>query len=522
MSDRPDLWYSHHANDPAAHTACGAFDLVRLHRFGDLDPAELDMPLNRRPSYAAMVGLAEGDQRATTEMERESSERIAAEIREAFGAPDDDELAELLGEPVDRPTLNAWLGRLSRNARDSSIRDTVQNWDLMMKHDPVLKSLWFNEMSSNIHIDRMPDKRTAPGGVLNKAAQDSVRSYLERTYSGFKPSSARLEQMINDHALKRTRNPRREWLLSLPAWDGTPRVETAMPGVEPTTYTRTVLRKALVAAVARVLDPGCKWDHVPVLQGDEGLLKTSWIERISFDQADTLGSIDSKDTFLDMQESWFLILDETGRTMRHTDHDKLKNFVTRRTDKYRAPYDKHPVRHPRMCVFWGTTNDPEFLKDTAGNRRYWPLKVTEKFDPNLLTDDFVTQVWAEALHLHRAGEQLFLDDQESALAAEAREEHTEDLMSYGEILQLLDDDGANFTCAKHVWDLLYPRGHGVQPKRQRKDENDIADVLRKSGEWRKEATPRRSPDDGLQSYGPQRWWVRIKPVNAGLSLEDLL
>jgi predicted P-loop ATPase len=233
-----------------------------------------------------------------------------------------------------------------------------------------------------------------------------------------------MDEVIDTTAHRRRVNPVRDYLEAL-VWDGKPRVEECLPGVTPTAFTRMVARKSMVAAVARALNPGCKWDHTLVLYGSEGLGKSFWIEKMSRGYMASLGPLREKDTLLTMQRSWIMVADE-GHSLRKTDNDVQKEFLTRTEDVFRMPYDRDTVVHKRHCVIWSTTNDETFLRRQEGNRRYLIVHCETKVDFNALTPDYVDQVWAEAVYLFKQGERLFLDDLESMAAVEERERFVEE------------------------------------------------------------------------------------------------
>lgn len=504
IAEAPGLWYSHHASDPAAHEARSAFDLYRIHHFGHLDDeAKPGTPIAKLPSnLAAKAEQEEEGTDAQAELQRTSIAAMRADFGDAFEEDDDP----------------SWLSRLNLNARDGSVRDTVNNWDLFFTHDPVLKSVWFNDMGGTIQLDRFPPGASTPDGSVTTAARDAIRTYLERTYTGFKPSSARLDQMINTAALERRRNPVREYLASLPEWDGVPRVETCMTGVTPTPYTRMVLRKALVGAVARIMKPGCKWDHVVVLQGPAGLGKTTAVEDLAGPGwSDTLGPITDKDTLQRMGRKWIMVADEGGKTLSRSDNNALKEFITRREDNYRAPYDRAPVTHPRHNVIWMTTNDKKILKDDEGNRRYLILEVRKRFDFDALKADR-DQIWAEALHLYNNDEPTYLSAEESAVAAAERASHTEGSPLPGKISAALDRENYDMVNVLSAYDLVNPGIAGL-PKDTELRRYEIAlDQLVARGGWEQQPGLQVGPGE-LAVYGAQIQYTRVEP---GLSLEDLL
>ncbi len=403
------LVYSHHVTDPAFGQTCSSFDLVRLHRFGDLDEATSSTtPVNRRPSHEATLQLASTDPRVVAEL---------------VGADFTQEMSDLAGEVL----TTDWKLQLRLNARSGKLVDDIFNWDLIRANEPVFAGLYFNEFSLAVETDRdLPWRPIARGGAtLTSVDRAALCHFVEREYR-LRPQRALMDELVNTTAQQRFVNPVRDYLLGL-SWDGVERVETSLPGVRPTPYTRMVARKSLAAAVARVLDPGCKWDHTLVLYGAEGIGKSWWIDRMSRGYSASLGRIGDKDTLLTMQRTWVLISDE-GYSLRKADVDMQKEFLTRREDVFRMPYDREAAVHPRHCVIWSTTNDEVFLRRQEGNRRFLIVRCVEKFDFSSLTEHYIDQVWAEAAHLYRTGgaELLYLTGEESQLATAEREEFTEE------------------------------------------------------------------------------------------------
>lgn len=397
------LFYSHHANDPAFGQTCTAFDLVRLHRFGELDEdAAKGTPINRLPSFLAMSELATLDHRV---------------IAEVVGA---DFTAEL-GDEAD---AQDWRLGLSYD-RKLKPKDTHSNWDILLSNDPAFTPLYYNELTESIEIDRdLPWRSLDGGAVWVDSDTKQLRLYLERSFNGFLVTASRLEDWITEAAMRRRLNPIRDYLEGL-QWDGKARVETSLPGVRPTRYTRMVARKCLAAAVARVFEPGIKWDHTLVLYGDEGIGKSWWVGKLARGWMGQLGPIGHKDTLLKLQRSWIVLADE-GHSLRKGENDALKEFLTRTEDLVRQPYGKATVSVKRHCVIWTTTNDETFLRRQKGNRRFLIVHSEHKVDFSSLTDDYVDQLWAEAVHIYRSGEPLFLSDAESELAASQREAYVEE------------------------------------------------------------------------------------------------
>lgn len=430
------LFYSHHLHDPAYGQTCNAFDLARLHLYGDLDTsADLKKPVTRRTSHLKMLERAAADPRVLQEAVGEDFTHDMEELAEELstGAEESQEAR------TDRESRDPqkWRNALSRNVKTLKVNDEIGNWDLIVANDPAFAVIFRNEMSLATEISAdlpwrplTPGHETFTGGDLAQ-----LMFHVEREY-GFRPAKTLVEDVVRATAESRTRNPIREYLEGL-KWDGTPRVETCLPGAEHTDYNAMVARKSLVAAVARMMEPGIKWDHMLVIYGTEGLGKTFWIDKMSRGWSTPLGRIGDKDTLLALQRSWIVTSDES-HMLKRADFEAQKEFLTRTEDVFRLPYERETQAHKRHCVIWGTTNDEVFLRNQEGNRRFLIVRATRQVDFATFTDEYVDQVWAEAVHLYHAGEQLFLTSEEENMARPEREKYMEEDALAGVIRRYLD------------------------------------------------------------------------------------
>lgn len=509
IADTEGLVYSHHSNDPAYGKTCSAFDLVRLHRFGHLDEnVDSKTPINRLPSHEAMLDLAQYDHRVTAEL-----------VGVDFDA--------VMSEEV---TNTEWKLKLRMTPKSGELKDTIHNWNLIRANDPLFGLFYYNELSLSVEVegDKLPWRPvTGTTRVLTNNDRWNVCFYIEEVY-GIRPPRAFMDALVDARAHTRTVNPVRDYLEGL-TWDGKSRIETCLPGVEVTPYTRLVARKSMVAAVARMLDPGCKWDHTLVLYGPEGMGKSWWIDKVAKGYSSTLGNIGDKDTLLTMQRSWIMVSDE-GHSLRKGDADAQKEFLTRTQDVFRMPYDRETLVHPRHCVIWSTTNDETFLRRQEGNRRFLIVHCENRVDFNSMTDEYVDQLWAEAVYLYRAGEPLYLGDPEAEAAAVERERFVEEDALFGVVSEFLHtrvpddwwdmspegrrqwllDRSSGFAppgthrmdmvCSSQIWVEAFGRRIG---EHRRMDLLDITTALKKVPGWK--ALPGRTRVPG---YGPQMVFVR--------------
>ena len=515
----PDLVYSHHAGDPAYGQTLSAFDLVRVHLYGILDEdAKPGTPINKLPSTTAALERLANDPKVVGEIVGDDFATI----------PDADP-----DDPTAPAPTRAWIMDLVRNPRSGEVRDVVGNWDLISENDPVFRGLFWDELDLSVKTDRdLPWRSIERGEIFTATDRAALALHIERSY-GIRPGRMLLDDLVNVVANRRPVNPVREYLEGL-EWDGVPRLEESLPGVRPTEYTRLVARKCLTAAVARIFEPGIKWDYSLIIYGAEGRGKTFWVDRMAKGWNAALGDIHSKDTLLTLQRSWIVTSDE-GFSMKKSDADSLKEFLTRTTDVFRLPYEREVMAYPRHCVIWGTTNDPTFLRRQEGNRRYLIVHSEDRVDFGALTDDYVDQVWAEAVALYRAGEELFLDEEGSAIAAAAREAYIEEDSLTGIIQEWLDQpvpenwdemgaeerslwrmesaDGIGpkgtrkitQTCSTQIWVECLGRPIG---DRRRADLLDIASSLRALPGWRPVPGRTRVP-----IYGPQQVYERVEELD---------
>lgn len=405
--------YSHHGTDPASGQLCNAWDLVRLHRFGELDSdCNPDTPVSSRPSYRAMAQLASEDKRVKAQI-------VADRMTEATA--DFDEPAED-GED--------WKAKLKITEK-GAIAQTIENVVIILQHDPQLAGrLALNEMEHNIvALSSLPWRAARGASQWTDADDAALRYYLERTY-GINGKD-RIFDAVNVVALQNKFHPVREFLDGC-AWDGVPRVETLLVdylGAKDTAYTRAVTRKALVAAVARIYNPGCKFDYMLTLRGRQGLGKSALIAKLGGRWfSDSFTTLQGKDAYEQVLGVWIMEVGELAG-MRKAEAETIKFYISKQVDRFRPAYGRRLQEFPRQCIFIGTTNETQFLRDATGNRRFWVVDTPNEPTRNLwdeLTPETVRCIWAEAVELYRAGEALYLPRELEAAAREVQETYEEE------------------------------------------------------------------------------------------------
>lgn len=396
--------YSHHGTDPISGQLVNAFDLVRLHKFKELDDeAEPGTPVVRLPSYKAMLEFAQADSR----VKKTLGEEVLARAQQDFEQPED------------------WT-RLLKFNKKGEIEPSLTNLVLILRNDPNLKGIAYNDHQGAIVLLekvpwRKPEEKKGP--TWNDDDDSALRVYLERVYQIYTPT--KLYDAITVVSHERSFHPIRDYLNSLPVWDGISRLETLLIdylGADDTNYVRAVTRKTFVAAVARVMDPGCKFDYMLVLNGKQGIGKSAFFAKLGgrwFSDSLNLNDTRDKTAAEKLQGYWIIEIGELAG-IKKVEVESVKSFLSRQKDIYRPSYGRRTVEHPRQCIIVGSTNnDTGFLRDSTGNRRFWPVivKSIPNRSPWMLDNDTVNQVWAEALKLWKDGEALYLDDQKVALEA---------------------------------------------------------------------------------------------------------
>ena len=441
--------YSHHAKDPAYLKMCNAFDIIRIHRFGDLDD---------KASYKAMCEFA---------MEQDEVKMLAASERTAGAETDFSG-----GEDID------WQKHLQYEPRSMVLKNNLHNITLIMENDPNLKGIVFNQLADGLEIKgEVPWKH--PARFWRDADDAQLISFVDSHYGSFSERNYRIA--VTKVTDDRSYHPIREMFESLPPWDKVRRAETVLIdylGAEDNRYVRAVTRKSLCAAYMRVYYPGIKFDNMIVLNGAQGIGKSTLISALGgewFSDSLALSDMNDKTAAEKLQGYWILEIGELAG-MKKADIDKVKAFISRQDDKYRASFGRRVTPHPRQCVFFGTTNSENgYLRDITGNRRFWNVKVTGqgKCKPWEMTAELVQQIWAEVAEIARSGEKLYLD---ADLEAYARQEQRE-------AMEQDDREGI----VRNYLDMLLPDGwDSMDYYRRREYIRDIDDPTRSEGTMKRQ------------------------------------
>ena len=422
--------------------------------------------------------------------------------------------------------------------RNGTIKDTMANISAILRHDPNLQGIVYNQFSNLLDVrETLPWQQVKPGWSDTDLA--CAKLYFERCYGIWSPTKFK-DALLAVTSAERLYHPVRDYLESL-VWDGMPRLDTLLIdylGADDTPYVRAATRKTLTAGVARIYEPGVKFDSILVLNGPQGIGKSTFFARLGkkwYSDSLTIADMKDKTAPEKLQGYWLLEISELAG-MKKMDVETVKSFITRTDDKYRQSYGVSVESHPRSCIIVGTTNsDGGFLRDITGNRRFWPVRVSGggKLHPWDMKD--IDQIWAEAVYAYRNGEELFLKDDVAAEAYAQQREAMESDDREGVVQDYLDRllpadwdkydlyqrrsyfGGSDFgtpaegtvrrdrVCAMEIWCECFGKAREALKKA---DSYEIEGILYKLGGWKKY--------DGnvngkmrIPGYGVQKAYVRV-------------
>ena len=504
--------FSHHATDPASGQLCNAWDLVRLHQFHELDAdCDPDTPTNSRPSYKAMSQMAVEDRKVKSQL---MSDRMAQAEEDFRELPDETD----------------WRDKLKFTEK-GAIAQTIENAVIILSNDPKLAGrLALNEMEHNIvTLSSLPWRAVRGASQWTDSDDAALRFYLERVYG--LTGKDRIFDAVNVVAQQNAFHPVRDYLDGC-TWDGIPRLETLLVdylGAEDTPYTRAVTRKTLVAAVARIYHPGKKFDYMLTIRGRQGLGKSALIAKLGGKWfSDTFTTMQGKEAYEQVLGVWIVEVGELAG-MRKAEAETIKLFISKTSDRFRPAYGRRLQEFPRQCIFIGTTNESQFLRDTTGNRRFWVVDTPNEPSRDMwddLTPETVEQIWGEAAELFRKGEKLYLPRELERVAREVQEIYEEenprigivadylerllppgwpemDLYSRRQWLETASEGTVQRTnvCTMEIWAEAL---NGNPDKMDRYAGKEIRDIMAKLPEWGHQGNKRLT----IHPYGRQRYFER--------------
>lgn len=390
-----------------------------------------------------------------------------------------------------------------------SVKQFVHNFEIVMdKDDRFAGKIRFNEFAQQLYLcGNVPWEKEDNCRAWSSHDDSALFSLVQADY-GLK-SRQDFADALKNVSMRNKFHPVRELLDSL-TWDGKEHIRSLLPeylGAEDSDYTYQVMRLWMLGAVSRVYKPGNKFGYTIILQGSQGIGKSTFLKQLAMDDSwfnDSLDSLDSDKAVQSLTGSWIIELAELKSLARTAGGvESVKRFLTATQDKYRIPYERRADTFYRQCVFAGTTNKDDFLQDETGNRRFLIVQTGVKkpskslFVPEIM--DTIKLAWAEAVHIWKNEKpQLILPEAYMQEAKELQETNMADDGKRGIILDYLE--GKTQVCAREIW--FEALKETIPPKNWQASE--INNIVAKIPGWERLKTPRK-----FDGYGQQRGFRKI-------------
>ena len=396
-----------------------------------------------------------------------------------------------------------------------SVKQLVHNFEVVMDKDSRFGGkIRLNEFAQQPYLYGSVPWENENNCRAWSSHDDSALFSLIQVDYGLK-SRQDFADALKNVSMRNKFHPVRELLDAL-TWDGEVHIRKLLPeylGAEDSDYTYQVMRLWMLGAVSRVYKPGNKFDYTIILQGSQGIGKSTFLKLMALDDSwfnDSLDSLDSDKAVQSLTGSWIIELAELKSLARTAGGVvSVKRFLTATQDKYRIPYERRADTFYRQCVFAGTTNKDDFLQDETGNRRFLIIHtgVTKPFKSLFIPEamDDIKQAWAEAVHIWKNEDpQLILPENCMQQAKELQEANMADDGKRGIILDYLE--GKTQVCAREIW--FEALEESISPKSYQTSE--INSIIAKVPGWQRMKTPRKFPKYGIQR-GFQNMLLQTEP-----------
>jgi predicted P-loop ATPase len=325
----------------------------------------------------------------------------------------------------------------------------------------------------------------------NDARESEARAYFEGNYGMY--SQAKLADALAIYFQNHRVNPLLDILGKL-EWDGKPRVEHFLHDVmkaEDSDYIRECSRLIFAGGIHRAYEPGCKFDDMIVLIGGQSAGKSTIVRWLNLDDQffREIKTISGKEGIEAIRGVWIGEVAELMAMTRVKEAEAVKAYITSQEDSYRPPYGKHVQTIPRRCMFVGTTNNPQFLTDKTGNRRFYPVKVQsyayKLYENEKAVKEYIRQAWAEAVHLYKEGKlQPFAKKEVLEAIKEAQDAAMEDDWRTGAIIQYLEDTKKASNSTVSIIELWHRAlNEPEESKPTRKDSIEIGQIISSIPGW---------------------------------------
>lgn len=395
-------------------------------------------------------------------------------------------------------------------------KPTIFNFKSIMLKKDFYANVRFNVLANYAerHITTVKNgKETITIRRWTDADEALSKEYIEQEFGIY--SDKKHYDALRILFQERSYNPVLEILQNLPKWDGVNRCEmflTKWALADDTPYVHECSRLIFAGGIWRMMLPGCKMDDVVVLIGRQGGGKSSLIRFLALhdDYFGEIKTVEGDKATEQLAGKWICEIPELAAFTRAKEVEAVKAFITRQKDSYRKPYDRNVDDRPRRCIFVGSTNNPNFLVDLTGNRRFYPVQTRsvgyDLFKHENECRDYIAQCWAEALAKYNDGNMPnYADEKLVAEYRKAQDNATQDDWRIGAIESYLDDKAVGeFVCVKELMEnVLSPdRDHPLNPTPR--DSKDIGIIMSRMDGWQRTEIRRYTA-----KYGQQRGWIKM-------------
>lgn len=517
--------YSHHGTDPTGGQLCNAFDLVRIHKFGHMDE-------NRKGNQASFKAMEDFARESKPVRKLVASEKLdSAQYDFNEDLTDEDSKIDM------QEDNSEWMENLEIDGKGKYLSSAI-NINMIFANDIRFKDLFKqNEFDGKRYVcGNMPWRKVEGHEPMRNVDYAGVRNYIESIYGI--TGTTKIDDAISLEFERNSFHPVREYLTSL-KWDKENRVDDILIdyfGAEKNIYTKEAIRKTLVGAVARVMNPGVKFDLVLTLVGDQGAGKSTLIKKLGCGwYSDTFMTVHGKEALEQIQGAWIIEMAELAG-LKKAEVESVKHFISKQEDTFRAAYARVSETYKRQCVFIGTTNNKDFLRDPSGNRRFIPVDIdSRRATKNIfedMTDEVIGQIWAEAVTMYKKGEKLYMSDAAENIAKREQRDHSETDERAGLIEDYLErklpakwdefdiyqrraflngeddlapevelEDPKDYTCVAEIWCECFGK---AKEDMSRYNTRAINDILRQLQGWEQSKSTKT-----FKLYGVQKYYERI-------------
>lgn len=392
--------------------------------------------------------------------------------------------------------------------------NTISNYVKIMENDRRYSGIRFNEMRGKAEVHS-----TQKGKVIIEPWTDADEAhsmqYIESAFGIYSKDkhAAALRILFQE----RSYNPLIEIVDGI-KWDGEPRCEHFLAkwgNVEDSPYTREVSRLIFAGGIHRLYEPGCKFEDVPILMGDQGCGKSTLIRYLAIndDYFGELKVMEGQQAIEDLSGKWIMEIPEMSAFTKAKDQEAIKAFVSRQRDSYRKPYDRNTTELYRRCTFVASSNDRNPLVDKTGNRRWYPVEIRSNgydiFDKEDEIREYILQCWAEAReHLNKKSMKPFADRKLLDAYQEAQENAMQDDWRVGAIQTFLArKNPGELTCVREVCHRALSPNPDFPKEPSLVESKDIGKILNRLKDWERVNGART-----VGAYGKQKCWKKLGEI----------